>query len=790
MKKIIAGFAAGITAVGLLTGIASAKQTGISVCVDGKEISFDTAVRILNDRTMVPMRSVFEALGAEIEWDDAAKTVRASRGEHTVSLTVDEDIMTVDQKKIKLDAAPILRDNRTLVPVRAISEALGVSVEWLEEIKTVSVITDKESQSFAELYDLNHNPTEVDSSFVDRYTAIGYRADIDDLYETRYSLSGEGRIPKATLKENEENGWSQTAPALELNDACYFEQDGNYARVYWNPVNRTGKTIDRYTFEIHYITTTAGKGYRTVTKNISGNFADGKEIGHTTSIAENSYVEFYTEDRVKTIIIGNVTLRFAKGDPIVFWCGQGTETKGKWDGGMFDTGLIKLSDNGKVGIVYPVYNTDGDTKNVSDSELADAEKDGWYRTPVKRLYYADGTSIVAAADKASALVEDGLYENLSDILIEMYSTYDGTTEKVMPQQVDSYIEQGWKRYTEPVVVMYSSLGEQKAFGQSEVAAQKAVGWSENRDDVFATVYNLADESREILRVDLADYLAAGWYETPVVRVYYVTGVDKIIDKAELADYQNDGWVTDPEEIKLTLYRTDGSSVRIMPYDKDTYLADGWYTEKVSAVYAANGETAVIPTEQLEQYLADGWSDKEETFYTYYYTKSACVRGLISDKEKYLAAGFRTVPYPITVNSDCVLERASVWSRYTYALNWHPVNSSGATIDSYRVEYYVPDGQNLYDYSENFYTSVRPNEKLGSSDYGDSFLVTLVEGCDELIIGNITLQYENGDVETFWCGQVIKLNAEKWDGSMYDENMKPTDNEADILRRVRDLKKLS
>ena len=165
----------------LLTGSALAKENGISVCVDGKEVSFDTAPRILNDRTMVPMRSIFEALGAEVDWNGDVGTVKATRGDRTVILTIGSDTMTVDNKDVKLDVAPVLRDSRTLVPVRAISEALGVTVDWLDEIKTVSVVTDKEAEKTAKLYDLNHTEKEVDSRFVDRYTAIGYRENLDGL---------------------------------------------------------------------------------------------------------------------------------------------------------------------------------------------------------------------------------------------------------------------------------------------------------------------------------------------------------------------------------------------------------------------------------------------------------------------------------------------------------------------------------------------------------------------------------------------------------------------------------
>lgn len=791
LKKILTFSAVGALSALLLGGAVSAADTGISVYIDENELTFDTAPCLVNNRTMVPMRGIFEALGATVEWDEETRTVTSQKDDRTVILTVDDPHISVDGTVSDLDTAPTIRKNRTLVPIRAVAEAFGVSVDWLSDIKTVAIDSPDYQTTEVDLYDFNHVLRSVDTRFLDRYTAIGWTDSIDDLYTTLYSTGGKQPVPIAALTQNLENGWSETAPILEFSDKSYFEQNGDYLKIFWHPINHAGKTIKRYSVKFYYVISGGKGGYSTITKNVSGTFADGDELGHTTTMAENSYIDLDCGGKCKTLIVGEVTLYFTKGDPVSFWCGQGVTKGDKWDGTLYGEDLLPLSDSGNDTVLYPIYQLKtGESTVVSGAELSEKLSDGWYLTPVTTLYYPDGTSIVVATAKVASLKEAGFTDDLDDIAIHVYSTTDGTEQYILPYLLDDYEKQGWNVYTEPVTVLYQYAdGTQRAFENSKVEEQLANGWKRNRDEVYATVYDLSDESREILRVDLEGYLAVGWYETPVLKVYYTNGVDKIIPKSELATYQADGWVTDPEEVKVTLYRPDKTTVRVMPYEIDQYLTDNWYTEEVCEVFAANGESAVVPTAALSDYIADGWSETEADFYTNYYTLSSVVRGLIYDKDRYLANGFRTVPYPIRLNTACCLERASVWSKYTYSFRWQPQNTSGQAIDSYRIEYHVPDGGESYDYSETFYKSVAPDGLLCNDSYDGSFLVTLPEGTDSLVIGNITLRYADGTVETFWCGQRIRLGQESWDGVLYDSSFKQSGNDLERLSAVSNLKQL-
>ncbi|MCL1849145.1 MAG: stalk domain-containing protein [Clostridiales bacterium] len=102
----------------------------ILVFIDGDPLAFDVPPQNINGRILVPLRAIFEALGAVIEYDGAARTVRASKGSDVVVLTIDDPIPTVNGVPWPLDQPGILFENRTLAPLRFVSEAFGGKVDW------------------------------------------------------------------------------------------------------------------------------------------------------------------------------------------------------------------------------------------------------------------------------------------------------------------------------------------------------------------------------------------------------------------------------------------------------------------------------------------------------------------------------------------------------------------------------------------------------------------------------------------------------------------------------------
>lgn len=111
----------------------SSVNSGIHVYYNGERISFHSYGQnpeLLEGRTLVPLRSIFEAMGADVDWDDATSTAIAKRDGVTVTIQIGASEIYKNGKAISLDVPAQLMNGRTMVPARAIVEAFGADVEW------------------------------------------------------------------------------------------------------------------------------------------------------------------------------------------------------------------------------------------------------------------------------------------------------------------------------------------------------------------------------------------------------------------------------------------------------------------------------------------------------------------------------------------------------------------------------------------------------------------------------------------------------------------------------------
>lgn len=109
---------------------ASPLNYDINVNLNGRYLFFDSEPIIKNGRTLVPMRAIFEALGADIEWDGAKRTVSAYRNGVSMEVKIDDSIAHINGLAVGLEVPPTIVDGRTMVPIRFISESLGAHVSW------------------------------------------------------------------------------------------------------------------------------------------------------------------------------------------------------------------------------------------------------------------------------------------------------------------------------------------------------------------------------------------------------------------------------------------------------------------------------------------------------------------------------------------------------------------------------------------------------------------------------------------------------------------------------------
>ena len=142
-KKIFALMLA--FALSLFCVIGANAADRVSVTVNGRPVEFDVPPMIISDRTMIPMRATFELLGANVEWVDDMKMALATYKTSIVAIQIGmpsftvTNVITNETQTYALDVPAQIVNSRTLIPLRAISEALGKTVGWDGETRTVSI---------------------------------------------------------------------------------------------------------------------------------------------------------------------------------------------------------------------------------------------------------------------------------------------------------------------------------------------------------------------------------------------------------------------------------------------------------------------------------------------------------------------------------------------------------------------------------------------------------------------------------------------------------------------------
>lgn len=144
MKKVI------FVCVLLLTMSTVVFATDVKVKINDSNVDFTDAngnvvnAQIVNSRTMVPMRKIFELLGLSVEWDGENKIVTGKKDNLLIQLQIDNNIATKELKgtktQIELDTPPMIIENRTMVPLRFIAESLDKQVGWDKNARTAVII--------------------------------------------------------------------------------------------------------------------------------------------------------------------------------------------------------------------------------------------------------------------------------------------------------------------------------------------------------------------------------------------------------------------------------------------------------------------------------------------------------------------------------------------------------------------------------------------------------------------------------------------------------------------------
>lgn len=162
----------------------------IEVEIDGDRLYFNHQSAIFKDGyTMVPIREIFEELGSSIQWDQPSKTVTATKGDTTIKIIVGQNTAVINEKTISLSKSAEVINGTTLVPLRFISEAFGANVYWYNQIGTVVIVTHKKQAPVVTLnpgdYEIEFLPKERVEELSSEYSYY-YHLYLHDYIEENY----------------------------------------------------------------------------------------------------------------------------------------------------------------------------------------------------------------------------------------------------------------------------------------------------------------------------------------------------------------------------------------------------------------------------------------------------------------------------------------------------------------------------------------------------------------------------------------------------------------------------
>lgn len=183
--------------------VVSAQNNDIKIYINDESIFFDVVPEITNGRTMVPMRKIFEYLGADVEWEQHTRSIYACYKDISINLRINNDVMWVNEEYVKLDVPPIIKNDRTLVPLRAVAEAFDAKVDWDADTRTVNITT------YIDMYSSDGKNKTVACSEVDEMKKKGWLTEPDSSYYYNRIISMKKEYPEGMRWTNDNYyGWN------------------------------------------------------------------------------------------------------------------------------------------------------------------------------------------------------------------------------------------------------------------------------------------------------------------------------------------------------------------------------------------------------------------------------------------------------------------------------------------------------------------------------------------------------------------------------------------------------
>ena len=217
----------------------------VRLILDSEALRFDVPILMANDRLLVPLRAIFEAMGADVAYDSGTKTVTATKGETVVVLIIGDRSPTINGQIVSIDQPGLIADSRTMAPLRFVAEAFGGAVVW-DPISRIAAIwmgepepdtifgeweyvrsTEGDEETPLVLHELELSPPRLEIGEDDTFTAF--------FYESRR---------EGTITRPSQYAWYITYTIVE-SEGYQYHPDLNDSLAY-DPISK----LLRYTFNI------------------------------------------------------------------------------------------------------------------------------------------------------------------------------------------------------------------------------------------------------------------------------------------------------------------------------------------------------------------------------------------------------------------------------------------------------------------------------------------------------------------------------------------------------------
>ena len=187
-------------------------QSDVKVILDGNEVYFPDAKPFIDerDRVLVPIRFVSEALGSMVDWENETRTAIIKQNDDEIRYTVYKPMAYINGEMVVMDTYGILKDQRTMVPIRFISELLGCTVVWDENSSTVVITSPTDAVEFPDPeISVNYPKSISDKRLlwidIDNYRDFERSSD----YEFKIEFLNPGQFNTYEQDEGAINGWQK-----------------------------------------------------------------------------------------------------------------------------------------------------------------------------------------------------------------------------------------------------------------------------------------------------------------------------------------------------------------------------------------------------------------------------------------------------------------------------------------------------------------------------------------------------------------------------------------------------